>query len=116
MPTLKASAKRLAEIRQARKEKGLTTNGTEACEQASIIINPDWKVGDILADGVSVSSWKRFLRGTDIKTEAFKAFCQVLELDYLKICRNKDVEINVSLNGFCSEENKAKLVLRLIEL
>lgn len=122
-PRLKASVKGLAKIEQAREEKGWTKTDARACREASKILEPNmnWeteqiKLDNIFADGVSTATWKRFLNGIPIKTESFKAFCQILKLDYLEICRNIDVKINARLDGSCSEENKAKIALKLIEI
>lgn len=118
-PTLKASAQGLAKIKQARMEKGLTTNGTEACKQASLIINPKWKAGEPLADNVSVTSWKRFLKGTPaIRTEAFKAFCQILGLNYLEICKSSSLIYQITASA---EADKIKpiakdFIIRLQEI
>ena len=120
---INASIKGLAKIKQAREEKGWTTNDARACRQASDIIDPDtnWedeqiKLEDRFAYGVSISSWKRFLRGIPIEIEAFKAFCQILELDYLEVSRDNRAKINIRLSGIFSESNEDKIRAKLREV
>lgn len=124
MPRLKASAQGLIKIEQARKKKGWTKTDARACREASKILEPniDWedeqiKLDNIFANGASIASWKRFLKGISIRTEAFKAFCQILELDYLEICKDDLAKINVYLCGifFKTNEDKIRAKLREVE-
>ena len=122
-PTLKASAQGLIKIEQARNKKGWTKNDVRACIEASKILNRDRNSDDeqieevtILAHGVSLDTWKRFLKRTPIRTEAFKAFCQILELDYLKICRDNQATINIHLRGIFSKSNEDKIRSKLREV
>ena len=105
-------------IKQARKEKKLPFNGVEACKQASKIIDSDWEAEeDIYANGVSTSTWKRFLKGTiNIRPEAFKAFCQVLDLDYLDICGGKYARINLCLDADFRELYEDEIISKLKEI
>ena len=121
--SLNASIKGIAKIKQAREEKGWTTIDARACREASKIIDPntDWedeqiKLEDRFADGVSIASWKRFLQGKAIQTDAFKAFCQILELDYLEICREDRAKIKIHLCGILSKTNEDKIRSKLIEV
>ena len=120
---INASIKGLAKIKQAREEKGWTTNDARACRQASKIIEPntDWedeqiKLEDRFAYGVSITSWKRFLNGIPIKIEAFKAFCKILELDYLDVSRDNRAKINIRLSGIFSESNEDEIRAKLREV
>lgn len=55
-------------------------------EAASQILGTVWEETGVLAPGVSEGTWKRFLAGkVPINAEAFKAYCQVLELDWTAI-------------------------------
>lgn len=123
MPRLKASAQGLIKIEQARKKKGWTKTDARACREASKILEPniDWedeqiKLDNIFADGASIASWKRFLKGIPIRTESFKAFCQILELDYLEICKDDLAKINVYLCGIFSKTNEDKIRAKLREV
>ncbi|MBE9137816.1 hypothetical protein IQ254_11535 [Nodosilinea sp. LEGE 07088] len=43
----------------------------------------DWEAVGVLAAGISEGTWKRFLAGkVAINAGAFRAYCQVLELDW----------------------------------
>ena len=113
MSRLKASAQGLIKIEQARKKKGWTKFDARACRKASKILEPsiNWeseenKLENRFAAGVSLQTWKRFLKGIPIRTEAFKAFCQILELDYLKISRENRAIIKIHLCGIFSETNR----------
>ena len=120
---INASIKGLAKIKQAREEKGWTTNDARACRQASKIIDPDtdWedeqiKLEDRFAYGVSITSWRRFLNGIPIKIDAFKAFCQILELNYLDISRDNKAKIKIRLSGIFSESNEDEIRSKLREV
>ncbi|MFB2891523.1 NB-ARC domain-containing protein [Aerosakkonemataceae cyanobacterium BLCC-F50] len=87
-PTLKASKTGLAQVQQARKEKGWTVDNPRWLIEASKILSPetDWEADNCYyAPGCSETTWKRFLRGTAIGSATFKAFCQVLELNWEEI-------------------------------
>ncbi|NEP60578.1 MAG: NACHT domain-containing protein [Symploca sp. SIO2G7] len=88
MPTLKASRLGIARIRQARNEKGWSWNVDEddtCLVEASKVLEPKriWLEGGPYAEGISGGTWKRFLGGKQpISAAAFKAYCQVLELNW----------------------------------
>lgn len=89
MPSLKASADGLEQIKQARKEKYWPIEDNRWLIAASQVLEPqiNWQIGSlsrqsIFAHGVSLSTWKRFLQGKPIRAEVFQSFCQVLELDW----------------------------------
>ena len=122
-PTLKASIQGIIKVEQARNKKGWTKTDVRACIEASKILEPkiDWeseenKLAERFATGVSSNSWKRFLKGIPIRTESFKAFCKILELDYLDICKEDSLRMNICLDGIYSPENKKKILLKLTEL
>ncbi|MEG4145920.1 NACHT domain-containing NTPase [Microcoleus sp. Pol12B5] len=88
MTTLKASEEGLLKIRQARRERGSTIEDPRWLVEASQTLEPDrtWTEAGPYADGLSLPTWRRFLRGREpIKANAFKAFCTVLHLDWEEI-------------------------------
>ncbi|MEW6491858.1 MAG: NB-ARC domain-containing protein [Cyanobacteriota bacterium] len=91
MPTLKASRQGKAKINQARNEKGWGWNigNDDTCFiEASKVLEPEknWFSGGPYANGISEGTWRRFLAGTKpISAVAFKAYCQVLELNWEEI-------------------------------
>lgn len=85
MPSLKASEQGKEIIKQARNARGWTIDDNRWLIEASQVLEPeiDWHSSDyieqqIFAAGVSLSTWRRFLRSQPVSTEVFKAFCQVL--------------------------------------
>jgi Protein of unknown function (DUF1822) len=86
MASLRASKQGLARIQQARKQKGWTIEDEQWLLNASKILYPeqDWQPG-CYAPGCSESSFKRFLAGKLIRPAVFKAFCQVLELNWEEV-------------------------------
>ncbi|MCU0546208.1 MAG: NB-ARC domain-containing protein [Oscillatoriaceae cyanobacterium Prado104] len=86
MTTLKASPQGLALIKQARCAKGWATSDFRWMEAASEILGVSWVEDGVFAIGISEGTWKRFLAGKyPINAEAFKAYCQVLELNWEEI-------------------------------
>jgi WD40 repeat protein len=84
--TLKASPQGLAKIKQARSEKGWSTNDFRWIETASAILGASWDEDGVLAVGISEGTWKRFLAGkVPINAEAFKAYCQVLGIAWEEV-------------------------------
>jgi transcriptional regulator with XRE-family HTH domain len=93
VPTLKASQNGLAQIKQARKEKGWTVYDPQWLEAASQILGVSWEESGFLAEGISEGTWKRFLAGKQpINCDAFKAYCQVLGLDWQAVVERIDFE------------------------
>lgn len=88
-----ASQQGLERIRQARREKGWTVEDDRWLWEASKILDAhtDWEAesyaaGRIFAAGVSLATWRRFLYAQDpIDTNVFKAFCQVLQLNWEEV-------------------------------
>ncbi len=86
MATLKASQQGIVKIKQARREKGWSVDDFRWVESASQVLGVCWEKRGVLALGISEGTWKRFLSGKyAINTDAFKAFCQVLELNWEEI-------------------------------
>ncbi|QLE55546.1 ATP-binding protein [Nostoc sp. TCL26-01] len=87
MPSLKLSQTGLEIVKQARKERGWTIDNPSWLEAASQIIEPElnWENAEVFAAGVSLPTWKRFLRGDGIDASVFKAFCQVLDLNWSEV-------------------------------
>ncbi|MFH7025705.1 MAG: NB-ARC domain-containing protein [Heteroscytonema crispum UTEX LB 1556] len=86
MSTLKASQHGLAIIKQARIEKGWTIDDSKWLEEASKVLGTNWQKDGIFAEGISQGTWKRFLAGKlPINTAAFKAYCQVLGLNWNQV-------------------------------
>lgn len=90
METFKSSAPGLAKIKQARKEKGWSVDSLKWLEEASIILGINWQETGYFAEGISEGTWKRFLAGKNpIKAEAFKAYSQVLGLNWEELIDRK---------------------------
>ena len=99
MSSLKASPEGLKKIKQARKLRGLPIDREEWVEDASNILKPekDW-INDPKLE-VGVVTWRRFLRGKPVKADNFKAFCQVLQLNWEEVVEREEIK---------SEKNKDK--------
>ncbi|NJM63126.1 MAG: hypothetical protein HC849_27805 [Oscillatoriales cyanobacterium RU_3_3] len=99
MSTLKASPQGLTRIKQARIEKGWAVDDFRWLQSASQVVDASWEEDNVLAVGISPGTWKRFLAGKfPINTEAFKAYCQVLGLNWEEVVdRPEDTNTNKSL-------------------
>jgi WD40 repeat protein len=94
--TLKASQQGLQQIKQARSEKGWAVSDFRWIESASEILGTSWEKHGFFAEGISEGTWKRFLAGKSrINAEAFKAYCQVLGLNWEEVVAT-DEGINVT--------------------
>ena len=81
---LKASIAGLSKIKQARKEKGWNLNDVRWLQTASVALGVI--DAEKLAPGISYGTWKRFLSGKKpVNENAFKAYCQVLNLDWQNV-------------------------------
>lgn len=90
MATLKASPEGLARIKQARIQKGWSIDDFRWIELASEILGISWQDRGVLAVGISEGTWKRFLAGKQaINAEAFKAYCQVLGINWEEVAEEK---------------------------
>lgn len=91
METLQASQSGLAKIKRAREAKareakGRTVDSVKWLEEASKILDSNWTRDKPFPEGISDGTWKRFLYGTKpINADAFKAYCQVLNLKWQDI-------------------------------
>lgn len=93
MKTLKASTPGLAQIKQARKEKGWSVDNPKWLEEASRVLGINWDEAGYLAEGISEGTWKRFLAGKrPIKADAFKAYSEVLGLNWKEISDRASVQ------------------------
>src|SRR5919202_633044 len=93
METLKASMSGLATIKQARKEKGWSVDNPKWLEEASRVLGINWEKTGYLAEGISEGTWKRFLAGKrPIKAEPFKAYSEVLGLNWKEISDRASVQ------------------------
>ncbi len=101
MPTLIASPLGLEKIRQARSERGWgwsTDDNDECLVEASRVIDSAraWAEGGPYASGISGGTWKRFLSGRHaIGASAFKAYCQVLGLDWQEVVARDSTPVSV---------------------
>jgi WD40 repeat protein len=88
--TLKASQQGLTRIKQARSDRGWSVDDFRWIELASEVLGISWKEKGVLAVGISEGTWKRFLAGKQaINAEAFKAYCQVLGLNWEEVVEKK---------------------------
>jgi Histidine-specific methyltransferase, SAM-dependent len=87
MPSLQASESGKRRIEQARNLQGWNTDDPRPPLEASRVLEPNrpWTIEGPFADGVSIQTWRRFLQGDAIRPESFKAFCEVLKLDFQEI-------------------------------
>jgi hypothetical protein len=91
--SIKASTPGLAKIKQARKDKGWNVDNPRWLEEASAVLGVNWETVGYLAEGISEGTWKRFLAGKrPIKAEAFKAYSQVLGLNWQEISARDSVQ------------------------
>jgi transcriptional regulator with XRE-family HTH domain len=87
--TLKASQQGLAKIKQARLAKGWAVDDFRWIETASQVLGVFWEKEGVLAVGISEGTWKRFLAGKfAINAEAFKAYCQVLGINWEEVAEH----------------------------
>jgi hypothetical protein len=103
---VKASELGLDRIRQARKEKGWDWNvdyEDSPLVEASKLLDEDWQPGNAYPEGISGSTWRRFLEGKErIDIIAFKAFCQVIEVNWDEVV---DPDSNIQLRERAEKSN-----------
>jgi len=98
--TLKASPSGRAQIKQARLNQGWATSDFRWMQAASQLLGTDWESAGVLAAGISEGTWKRFLAGkVAINAEAFKAYCEVLGLDWQTVAEVEPQKTGVAENG-----------------
>lgn len=109
MPSLNASDQGLNQIKQRRKARSWAIEDRQWLVAASQILDPssDWTLASlagkgIFAPGVSLSTWKRFLRGEPINAQVFKAFCQLLKLNWQEVVsqQHTDIELGTPTREF----------------
>jgi WD40 repeat protein len=93
MKTLKASSEGLDKIKKAiekiQQEKGWALDNPNWLDEASKFLPIVKKGKQEVPDSVSIGTWKRFLQGKIcIKNNTFKAFCQVLGLNWEEVVDN----------------------------
>ncbi|NJO63565.1 MAG: hypothetical protein HC836_36845 [Richelia sp. RM2_1_2] len=105
MRSLKSSPKGLRQIREARESRELAIDREEWLEEASNFIPPVKNGKNVVPATVSIGTWKRFLQGKPVKPPYFKAFCQVLQLNWEEVvetedevesAKNKDESLSIS--------------------
>ena len=93
--THKASIAGLTKIKQRRKEKGWNLNDDRWLKSASEVLGV--VNSSHLAPGISYGTWKRFLGGKKPVNEgAFKAYCQVLDLDWQQVVADDEASLTAS--------------------
>ncbi len=90
MRSLKSSPKGLKQIKEARERRELAIDREEWLEEAGNFIPPVKNGKNIVPGTVSIGTWKRFLQGKSVKPLYFKAFCQVLKLNWEDIVDTED--------------------------
>ncbi len=103
MPSLKASERGKHKISQVRNFRGWNIDDTRWLLEASQVLEPNkpWTKEGPFATGISLSTWKYFLQRTAIRPEAFKAFCQVLGLNWQEICEtDKKCKPSIDIGRF----------------
>ncbi len=69
-------------------------------QAASQVLGTDWGSAGVLAAGISEGTWKRFLAGkVAINAEAFRAYCEVLGLDWQTVAELEPEGISSVQNG-----------------
>ncbi|WP_017301848.1 NACHT and WD40 repeat domain-containing protein [Nodosilinea nodulosa] len=100
MITLKASSPGRVQIRQARLRRGWATSDFRWMQAASQVLGTDWETAGVLAAGISEGTWKRFLAGkVAINADAFRAYCEVLGLDWQAVAEAEPEEPSPIQNG-----------------
>ncbi len=72
------------QVRQSRENRGLSIYDSRWLEEASRALEPNrpWSEEGFYPYGISLPTWKRFLKGAAIRPDSFKAFCQVLNCNW----------------------------------
>jgi AAA-like domain len=78
-------------VKQARKHRGWIIEDAQWLIEASKILDPNrlWTEQGPFAKGISLPTWKNFLQGNAIRPPAFKAFCQILNLNWQLVYENE---------------------------
>jgi AAA-like domain len=85
--SLQASKEGRSKITKARSLRGWNIDDPRWLKEASQVLEPNTicTEEESFAYGVSLPTWKRFLQGRSIRPGAFKAFCEVLRLNWEEI-------------------------------
>jgi AAA-like domain len=90
--SLKASEYGNRKVQEARQSKGWTIENPQPLLAASKVLEPNnhW-IGESSFYAVSQATWRRFTEGKAVRSENFKAFCQILDLEWRDICRGEEL-------------------------
>ena len=90
--SLKASEYGNKKVQEARQNKSWTIENPQPLLAASMILEPNnyWTEASSFY-AVSQATWRRFIEGKAVRSENFKAFCQILDLDWHDICRGEEL-------------------------
>lgn len=114
--SLKASQVGIYQLKKAIKTKGWLINDPRWRILVSKSLNPHsgrnwdeylmWKLEDleaeimyIVAPGISLETWKRFLRGSSITAHVFQACCEALEVRWQDIVESPPLDIAQQVTG-----------------
>lgn len=93
MQNLRTRLSAKSKLKEVRDSKKWTVDSKEPLRRASKLLDPNRKYEDYLYPGVSHESWKFFLYGMrSIKADIFKAYCQVLELEWEDIAESDEIQ------------------------
>lgn len=88
--TLRASKEGKILIRNARNQKGWIIEDRRWLEEAIETLKKDYLPPNVRGASVSLMTWRRFLEGKRrIDTNTFKAFCDILKLDWEEVAENE---------------------------
>ncbi|BAZ09847.1 WD-repeat protein [Calothrix sp. NIES-4071] len=106
--TLKASESGKSKIQQARKRRGWIIEDDRWLSEATEIISRN----GVRGAGVALITWKRFLQAKlRIEADTFKAFCQVLGLNWEDVVdtnSNVDLSLAPPLSSFCGRTKELR--------
>lgn len=93
MQNLRTRLSAKSKLKEVRDSKKWTVDSKEPLRRASKLLDPNWKYEENWYPGVSHESWKFFLYGMrSIKADIFKAYCQVLELEWEDIAEPNEIQ------------------------
>lgn len=81
-------------------QRGWAASDFRWMQAASQVLGTDWESVGVLAAGISEGTWKRFLAGkVAINAEAFRAYCDVLGLDWQAVAERDPEGIAAAQSG-----------------
>jgi hypothetical protein len=116
MPNLKLDPAQIDRIKQLRIDRGWAIENPQWLIAASKILKPDypdWDTAEKFA--ISIHPWKNFLDGKAIRAATFKAFCQILALDWQAVVA-KTAGISTANCDWGEAPDTAMFVSRSIEI